>query len=426
MRKIILFLLANITAINLAFSQGMAINSTGTKADSSAMLDISSTAKGVLVPRMTDAQKQAISSPATGLMIYQTDGTAGYYYWDGGAWTKLSTGSGSGWSTSGNTLTGSLPGSPDEFLGSTNAADLILTTNNTEKARITSGGYFGIGKSNPSSLLHINGDSPVLKIETKTNMTDPAIYLIKFGVRTMELKLSDVGPNYGLLITDQNSGIPRMVVNASSGNVGIGIGNGNPGARLDVKSDIHISGSSSGYVGLTVPASAGSTTYTLPSADGASGQVLSTNGSGTLSWTDNGGGSSSYTVGQSYGGGIIFYVTPNGQHGLIAATQDQSSSCSYQNAQDIISNPANHNTAGKEFTDWRMPSKYELNLMYLNKATIGGFAASWYWSSTIQHNPVESAYWNATAWQQNFSSGSQVFYPNYLQNTAYIRAVRSF
>lgn len=48
--------------------------------DASAMLQVESTTKGVLVTRMTAAQRQAISSPATGLIVYQTDGTAGFYY----------------------------------------------------------------------------------------------------------------------------------------------------------------------------------------------------------------------------------------------------------------------------------------------------------------------------------------------------------
>jgi len=48
--------------------------------DNSAMLDVSSTTKGVLVSRMTQTQRQAISSPAQGLIVYQTDGTAGFYY----------------------------------------------------------------------------------------------------------------------------------------------------------------------------------------------------------------------------------------------------------------------------------------------------------------------------------------------------------
>jgi hypothetical protein len=53
---------------------------------------------------------------------------------------------------------------------------------------------------------------------------------------------------------------------------------------------LRITGSTSGYVGLKAAATAGSTTYTLPSADGSSGQFLSTNGSGTLSWATGGGG----------------------------------------------------------------------------------------------------------------------------------------
>jgi hypothetical protein len=61
-------------------------------------------------------------------------------------------------------------------------------------------------------------------------------------------------------------------------------------ARLDVRDSLRLYGSTSGYVGLTVPAAAGSRTYTLPNADGTSGQVLTTNGSGTLSWTTASGG----------------------------------------------------------------------------------------------------------------------------------------
>jgi hypothetical protein len=56
-------------------------------------------------------------------------------------------------------------------------------------------------------------------------------------------------------------------------------------AELRVRNTIRIYGSLSGYTGITVPASAGSTTYSLPSADGTSGQVLTTNGLGLLSWT---------------------------------------------------------------------------------------------------------------------------------------------
>ena len=60
-------------------AQGVAVNNTGTIADTSAILDVSSTDKGFLPPRMTMAQRDAIVAPANGLMIYQTDNTIGVY-----------------------------------------------------------------------------------------------------------------------------------------------------------------------------------------------------------------------------------------------------------------------------------------------------------------------------------------------------------
>lgn len=59
--------------------------------DASSMLEVQSTTKGFLAPRMTTSQKNAISSPATGLTIYQTDSTVGYYVYTGSAWTRLLT-----------------------------------------------------------------------------------------------------------------------------------------------------------------------------------------------------------------------------------------------------------------------------------------------------------------------------------------------
>ena len=57
--------------------------------NTSSLLELSSTSKGLLVPRMTEAQKNAISSPAQGLLIYQTDGTIGFYNYDGSNWSQL-------------------------------------------------------------------------------------------------------------------------------------------------------------------------------------------------------------------------------------------------------------------------------------------------------------------------------------------------
>jgi hypothetical protein len=60
-----------------------------TTPNSSSILEMKSTTKGVLVPRMTKNQRDAIVTPATGLLIYQTNSTPGFYYWNGTAWTVV-------------------------------------------------------------------------------------------------------------------------------------------------------------------------------------------------------------------------------------------------------------------------------------------------------------------------------------------------
>ena len=57
--------------------------------DATAVLNIASTTKGVLFPRMTSAQRTAISSPATGLIVYQTDATEGLYIYKSTGWTQI-------------------------------------------------------------------------------------------------------------------------------------------------------------------------------------------------------------------------------------------------------------------------------------------------------------------------------------------------
>ena len=100
------------------------------------------------------------------------------------------------------------------------------------------------------------------------------------------------------------TGAPTLLVSQSSF---VGIGTTTPGAKLDVKDTIRISGSTSGYVELKAAAAAGSTTYTLPSADGSANAVLVTNGSGVLSWsTSTSASSSTLGVGSSGSPSLTF------------------------------------------------------------------------------------------------------------------------
>jgi hypothetical protein len=134
--------------------------------------------------------------------------------------------------------------------------------------------------------------------------------------------------------------------------------------------------------------------------------------------TASGGSTITYTIG-SYTelGGYVFYVTPNGMHGLVAETIDQSTpTCTWYVAQDEISKPANHSSNGQKFTDWRLPTKYELNLMYLAKSAIGGFADNYYWSSTEYDSDI--------AWIQGFGNSFQD--ANHKVFTNYVRAIRAF
>ncbi len=95
MRKIGLFLLFISLIYNTASSQGVAINTDDSDADASAILDVKSTDQGMLIPRMTSTQRDDITIPATGLMIFDTSEN-GFFYYDGADWVAVGGGSASG------------------------------------------------------------------------------------------------------------------------------------------------------------------------------------------------------------------------------------------------------------------------------------------------------------------------------------------
>lgn len=123
-------------------------------------------------------------------------------------------------------------------------------------------------------------------------------------------------------------------------------------------------------------------------------------------WTPLAAGDCSYTVGQSYGGGKIFYIDASGCHGLISATADQSTGIAWSNITSGYSGALAYsngfaNTAGivaqgatsgaaymcdtlslNGYTDWFLPSRDEMTMMFMKRAAIGGFATTYYWNST--------------------------------------------
>ena len=90
---------------NNLYNDGTNVMIGTTTAEASSVLTIESTNQGILIPRMTLAQRDAITTPATGLLIFQADDAVGFYYYDGVKWTNLAssnTTSGSSGSGGGN------------------------------------------------------------------------------------------------------------------------------------------------------------------------------------------------------------------------------------------------------------------------------------------------------------------------------------
>ena len=196
-------------------------------------------------------------------------------------------------------------------------------------------------------------------------------------------------------------------------------------------------------------------TVTYPNThNSTAGQVLTINSGGTATWSTTSSGSSGiHTIGESYGGGIVFYVWDGGAHGLIAASANLTgkywgvdgtlvNSTVYplrdgigagrNNTERIIQNIKSSDIMYKSdytlyaayacltfqdgnYGDWYLPSKYELSLLYLQKTLLG--MSGLYWSSN------DGA--TRDAWCHNFDAGT-----TYLNTKNYftmnVRPIRSF
>ncbi|MDP4231213.1 MAG: hypothetical protein Q8916_12500 [Bacteroidota bacterium] len=146
-------------------SGSLGINTTSILPNTCALLDLSSTTKGFLVPRMNAAQEILLcgGTPPEGLITYNTT-THTFDVYNGTSWGAT------GWALSGNT--GTNPAT--NFLGTNDVADFVIRTHNLERARFLSGGNLGLSADGnpftPQALLHVGGTVPSTTSNGTTNV----------------------------------------------------------------------------------------------------------------------------------------------------------------------------------------------------------------------------------------------------------------
>ncbi|MEO8068576.1 MAG: hypothetical protein ABI599_12845, partial [Flavobacteriales bacterium] len=160
-------------------AQTTAINFTGAVAAPTAILDISATTRGLLIPRMDEAQRLAIPTIAAndGLWVYQLIAVGnttpdGLWYYDASVpnagWYHMATGA--AWALLGNSLTTPVT----NYLGTSDAQPLVIATNGVERMRLGTNGFLGIANNNPVEALSITGAVHMGTAAAPGSLTDQA------------------------------------------------------------------------------------------------------------------------------------------------------------------------------------------------------------------------------------------------------------
>jgi len=488
--KNLLFLITAALLLNVASVAQVAINTSNAAPHASAMLDIRSSNKGLLIPRLSTGSRTGIISPAKGLLVYDTTLSA-FFYHTGLVWTQISTGAATNfWNSNGNNIFNnnagnvgigtSAPAKPLEVSGTggiqiTNGSNgssnnelffsdngqirslddyhrivfnrsndqmefnelgkIIFKTGNplTERMRVAGDGNVGIGTTNPGDKLSVAG---TITVDYNNQNNGTVNNILRFGSGGDVTGIGSYRPGVSPVnyhgLDFYTGGTKRMAIDVT-GNVGIGTST--PAAKLDVEGNVKI-------------------------ADGtqADGKVLTSDADGNASWRIP--ASSSHYIGESYGGGIVFYVYDYGLHGLIVSSVDVGTYETWSGGYYGCAGPSTFATAdgvgagktntaiiiavlavagcnnyafaarkcieysvtvgGVKYGDWYLPSKFELDLLIQQQSVVLGLSTS-YWSST-ECSSDQAWLWTSNNWLCE-NKTNDWFGPS---NTFHVRAIREF
>lgn len=213
MKKIYLFVIIVLSAF-LSFAQnGIAINSDGSAPDPSAILDVKSTSRGLLIPRLTSSQRLAIVAPASGLMVFQYTTSAqyprGFYVYDFDAWKLLA-----------------------------KAEDLPVAgwQKVDEEKQYSLTTRIGVGEQNPVAMLHIkNNPNTVLTMRMEANVPMIDFYSVQNGVKYGSGRIFGSGGDF-TIGTGLGTGANRLKFELGGGAKALF----EPDGTFKTRSDIHL------------------------------------------------------------------------------------------------------------------------------------------------------------------------------------------
>jgi hypothetical protein len=195
-----------------AIAQGVAIGNAAASPDASAVLDLQSTAKGMLVPRMNSTQRAGIASPATGLLVFDTN-TESFWFRSAAGWVELTDTLNSVWKRNGSNAV--IPGT----------------------------GRVGLGTRTPGYDIHIRRNNAAIGFTDEQydqfsgSVTADSADLVINAYR----RNAAAGNKAGNIILQRNSSLPTLI----AGNVGIGTSA--PDVKLNVTGGSDITETGGGY-----------------------------------------------------------------------------------------------------------------------------------------------------------------------------------